>query len=224
MSVRPLALALGTSVAAACATSAPAPTPTPVRACAPLAASLPPLSAVVDSQVAAAALAPLLASRDTLVLSLHFEPDGTPRAAYALGPTGPALDAGIRAALRHLPAGQRVAAVRLVASRPVASLSLAPSEFCRPFMATASRGRPSGRSSFPPGAVRYRHLLGISAEGTVTSVTKLAGGGSVPQQVEASMQEQYWMRSYRPARIDGIPVASTDTVESAVTMQLRRSP
>lgn len=179
-----------------------------------LPAELPAVDALVDS----AAVAALLATsgiegvlRFAIVADAGTAPRVFPIAGGAASPASTWLTPRIEASLRPGQRSTTAWGVRLVAAADsITVLALERSEYCR------AQARPGGtttlrvvrRSGSPPPrpAVYSFH---VSSSGTVSRVSFLQPSD---RDIETQIRRTAMSRRYDPARIDGVPVASVDTI------------
>lgn len=178
-------------------------------------AQLPAVDAVVDS----AALAGLIAdagTRGMLTFSIVADVGETPRV-FPNGPASPAaewLTPRVQAALRDMPKPAVAWGVRLVASADSApAITLERSEFCPPRSipsATITKLTIVREPGDPPTPrVWPTRVLRISPDGDVRDVAFIR---SSSRQLESELRRVSMSIRYHPARIDGVPVTSADTI------------
>lgn len=190
------------------------------RHCSPsrVPAELPGVDAVVDST----AIAELIAgsgAQGVLRFSIVADVGEAPRAFAIAGGAASAatewLTPRIEAALRPSPKAATAWGMRLraVAGSPT-ELALERSEYCRPQRIPGGAPRTTIRVVVEPGSPRPPRqgpipIVHVSAEGDLRHVTFLRSSN---HELESELRRVMMANRFHPARIDGVPVASTDTL------------
>jgi hypothetical protein len=176
---------------------------------------LPAVDAVVDSAAITALIAGSGAAgvlRFSIVADAGDVPKVYPIGGVAASPASEWLTPRIEASLRAARKSSTPWGVRLMASADsVPVIALERSEYCRPQpmpSATRSTIRIVRRADSPPPEISP-YTVRITSGGSVHGVTFLR---SSDRDIESQIRRIAGGIRYHPARIDGVPVASVDTI------------